>query len=209
MSADRGVISGPFSDPVSVESELIDSDSEPSSRWVLRASKDASHVAHERSKKLPEPPVMFRGRREQASPPIPIRRRSRRPKGGGHAPQPVHGLGGGNHQESPSATSPPLRPGQQWKSYQAVGGEGEQPKAVQGPAAGLLPSRQGIPSPLHPHLTFGAQGRSSGPRYEARWRPQFPRRSRRSGTSFLGRTNTSVTVDGGREVLRAGPTPVR
>ncbi|KAJ1135143.1 hypothetical protein NDU88_001588 [Pleurodeles waltl] len=26
----------------------------------------ASHVAHERSKKLPEPPVMFRGRREQA-----------------------------------------------------------------------------------------------------------------------------------------------
>ncbi|KAJ1185950.1 hypothetical protein NDU88_002736 [Pleurodeles waltl] len=124
----------------------------------------ASHVAHERSKKLPEPPVMFRGRREQAPPPIPIRRRSRRPRGGGHALQPVHGPGGGEPPRVPvrNFTAAPLR-ASNGKSYQAVGGgRGSSPKRCRAQRRACCPPAKGSPRRCTPTSPSGLRDGAPG-----------------------------------------------
>ncbi|KAJ1192804.1 hypothetical protein NDU88_002110 [Pleurodeles waltl] len=171
-------------------------------------------------KKLPEPPVMFRGRKEQAPPPISNHQRSRCParitlrvpcwsRGGARLVADPRVRGG---EEPPrvlarnfTAAPPHSSNGE---GYQAVGGGGSS-KRCRAQRQAYCPPAKGIPPPPHPHLTFGAQGRSSGPRCEARWRLQFPRRRRRSGASFPGRTSASVADDEGREALSAGLSSVR
>ncbi|KAJ1115787.1 hypothetical protein NDU88_004009 [Pleurodeles waltl] len=140
-------------------------------------------------KKLPEPPVMFRGRKEQAPPadleppalqmccadfsacPPLVEGRGARLVADPRA-------GGGNHQESSPATSPPLRPTPAMGRLSSGRGGRGAAQSGAGPSGGPTAHPPRDPPPSHPHLTFGAQGRSSGPRYEAKWRPQFPRRRR-------------------------------
>ncbi|KAJ1191545.1 hypothetical protein NDU88_000861 [Pleurodeles waltl] len=123
----------------------------------------ASHVAHERSKKLPEPPVMFRGRREQAPPPIPIRRRPRRPRGGGHASQPVHGPGGGTTKSPRPQLHRRSAPGQQWKKLSSGrGGRGSSPKRCRAQRRACCPPAKGSPRRCTPTSPSGLRDGAPG-----------------------------------------------
>ncbi|KAJ1088011.1 hypothetical protein NDU88_001170 [Pleurodeles waltl] len=105
---------------------------------------------------------MFRGRREQAPPLIPIRRRSRRPRGGGHASQPVRGLGGrGEPPRVPVRhfTAAPPR-ASNGKSYQAVGGSS--PKRCRAQRRACCPPAKGSPRRCTPTSPSGLRDGAPG-----------------------------------------------